>query len=368
MHIGVPRERKNRENRVGLTPTGAAVLASKGHAVPIEQDAGRGSGFSDQDYVAAGATIGDEAEAWSADLVVKIKEPLEAEYAFLRGQIVFTYFHLAGVTPTLTDALLDSRTTAIAYETVENASGGLPLLAPMSAVAGSMAIAMGNYYLARFNDGRGILLGRILGESSGRVLVIGDGVVGRHAAATALGIGTRVTIAGRHPERLPGLRDALGAELAFIESTPENIGTTLAETDLLIGAVLLRGARAPHVVSRDMVARMPQGSVIVDVSIDQGGCIETARPTTHSDPVFVECGVTHYCVTNMPGAYPRTSTIALTNATLPYVERLAAHGVDALRADRGLARGLNTFHGRLTCRAVGEALGLDAASPDLAMA
>ncbi|MGE0483559.1 MAG: alanine dehydrogenase [Gammaproteobacteria bacterium] len=360
MRIGVPKEIKNRENRVGLTPDGVARLRGQGHDVLIEAGAGVGSGFADDAYTAAGARLVKQAAAWDADLVVKIKEPLEAEYEYLRGQIVFTYFHLAGVTPDLTTALLDSDTTAIAYETVEDAAGRLPLLAPMSAVAGTMAVPMGTYYLARFNDGRGMLPGRILGESFGHVLVIGDGVVGRHAAAAALGLGAQVTIAGRRPERATALRAELGEALEFIESTPANLTGALAGTDLLVGAVLLRGARAPHVVSRAMVAAMPAGAVLIDVSIDQGGCIETARPTSHSDPVYTECGVIHYCVTNMPGAYPRTSTLALTRATGPYVERLAARGLDALREDAGFARGLNTLNGQLTCAAVAEALGLEA--------
>ncbi|MCB1745557.1 MAG: alanine dehydrogenase [Gammaproteobacteria bacterium] len=360
MRIGVPKEIKNRENRVGLTPEGVARLTGQGHAVVIEAGAGKGSGFDDAAYTAAGAELVDQAAAWGVDLVVKIKEPLEAEYAFLRGQTVFTYFHLAGVTPSLTAALLDSRTTAIAYETVEDAAGRLPLLAPMSAVAGTMAVPMGTYYLARFNGGRGLLPGRILGESFGQVLIVGDGVVGRHAAAAALGLGAHVTIAGRHPERAATLRAELGEALQFIESTPANLARALTGTDLLVGAVLLRGARAPHVVSRDMVAAMPAGAVLVDVSIDQGGCIETARATSHSDPVYTECEVIHYCVTNMPGAYPRTSTLALTRATGAYVERLAAHGLDALREDPGFARGLNTLDGHLTCAAVAEALGLEA--------
>jgi alanine dehydrogenase len=360
MRIGVPKEIKNRENRVGLTPEGVAQLHGQGHDLRVEAGAGLGSGYDDEAYAAAGARLVARPAAWDVDLVVKIKEPLEREYEYLRGQLVFTYFHLAGVTPTLTAALLDSGTTAIAYETVEDAAGRLPLLAPMSAVAGTMAVPMGTYYLARVNDGRGMLPGRILGESFGQVLIVGDGVVGRHAAAAALGLGAHVTLAGRHAERAAALRAELGSTLTFIESTPDNLARALGATDLLVGAVLLRGARAPHVISREMVAAMPAGAVLIDVSIDQGGCIETARPTSHTDPVYTECGVIHYCVTNMPGAYPRTSTLALTRATLPYVERLAARGLDALREDAGFARGLNTLNGQITCAAVAEALGLEA--------
>jgi alanine dehydrogenase len=356
MRIGVPREIKNLEFRVGLTPAGAAALVHAGHEVVVQRDAGAGSGFSDAEYESVGARLAAAADAWNADLVVKVKEPLESEYGYLRGQIVFTYFHLAGVTPGLTDRLLETGTTAVAYETVEDGSGRLPLLAPMSAVAGNMAVTIGNYYLAKFNNGRGMLLGRVLGNSYGRVLVIGDGVVGRHAARTAAAIGARVMIAGRHPDRAAALRAEISPELEFIRSEPGEIAARVPEYDLVVGAVLLRGAKAPYVVTGKMVATMQCGSVIVDVSIDQGGCVETSRPTSHSDPVFTAHGVTHYCVTNMPGAYPRTSTIALTSATLPFALRIAGEGVAALRRDPGLGKGVNTYGGRITCRAVAEAL------------
>jgi alanine dehydrogenase len=357
MQIGVLKEIKDREDRVALTPTGAAELAAAGHAVLVECGAGLGSGFGDEEYAAAGAHLVDAATAWGANLIVKVKEPLESEYRFLSNQIVFTYFHLAGVTPSLTQALIDARTTAIAYETVEDGKGRLPLLAPMSGVAGSMAPTIGNYYLARFNGGRGMLLGRVLGQAFGRVLVIGDGVVGRHALRTAVAMGARVTIAGRHRERLPDLQREVSGQFEFIVSQPEAIGAAARSSDLVIGAVLVRGARAPTVMTRPMVAAMQPGAVIVDVSIDQGGCVETARPTSHSNPVYVDQGVIHYCVTNMPGAYPRTSTVALTTATLPYVRRLADRGLAALGEDPGLARGVNAHAGAITCRAVAEGLG-----------
>ena len=357
MRIGVPKEIKDRENRVAITPSAVAELVRAHHQVVVEQGAGLGSGFSDEDFTASGATLSDAQTAWNAELVVKVKEPLEAEYRFLAGQIVFTYFHLAGVTPALTEALLQTETTAVAYETVEDHAGGLPLLAPMSGVAGSMAATIGNYYLAKFNGGRGMLLGRVQDQSFGRVLVIGDGVVGRHAARTAAALGTRVTIAGLHADRLPDLRRATSNDLEFILSEPDAIAAHARESDLVVGAVLLRGARAPYVMTEAMVAAMQPGSVIVDVSIDQGGCIETARPTSHSDPVYVKHGVLHYCVTNMPGAYPRTSTLALTAATLPYVQRLADQGLAALEKDPGFAKGLNTHHGRIMCRAVAQDLG-----------
>lgn len=357
MRIGIPKEIKDNENRVGLLPAGAEALAAQGHDVLVERDAGRGCGFADSDYEAAGAKIVAAAEAWGADLVVKVKEPLESEYGYLRDQIVFAYFHLAGVAESLTQALLEAGTTAIAYETVEDDAGALPLLAPMSAVAGSMAPLMGGYFLAKFAGGCGVLVSRLLGESYGHVSVLGDGVVGRHAARAAAAMGGRVSIFSRHPERRPAL-EALGDQVGFVLSTAESLAQRLPSTDLLVGAVLIAGARAPRLVSAEMVASMPQGSVIVDVSIDQGGCIETSRPTSHSDPVYIEHGVTHYCVTNMPGAYPRTSALALTKATLPYVIELAARGLAAPAGDAGFARGVNTHAGFVTCRAAADSLGL----------
>jgi alanine dehydrogenase len=356
MRIGVARETKDNENRVGLTAEGAAELIAAGHQVRVETQAGLGCGIGDEDYVAVGATMVDVAEAWDSDLVIKVKEPTAGEFGYLRSQIVFTYFHLAGVDVALTDALLASGTTAIAYETVEDGEGRLPLLAPMSAVAGSMAPLMGSYYLARFNGGRGMLIGEILGSRYGKVVVIGDGVVGQHAARVAGAMGGRVVMFGMHSERADAL-SRLAPDLEYVISNEENIRAHLPDTDLVVGGVLVEGARAPHVVSASMVASMPEGAVIVDVSIDQGGCVETSRPTSHSDPVYVEHGVTHYCVTNMPGAYPRTSTFALTAATLPYAKRLAQGGVVAAFADEAFARGVNTYEGRIACRPVAEALG-----------
>ncbi len=357
MRIGVPKEIKAQESRVGLTPAGAAVLVGDGHVVVMERGAGAGAGFDDAEYARAGAELADVAAAWGADLVVKVKEPLNAEHSLLRGQLLFTYLHLAAVNPGLTEALLQAGTTAIAYETVEDANGRLPLLAPMSAVAGSMAATMGAYYLTAFNGGRGVLPGRILGDPQGTVLVIGDGVVGRHAARTAAALGARVAMAGRHAERLPALRREVSDALEFVQSAPDALAAATRASDLVVGAVLRRGERAPHVVTTAMVAAMQPGSVIVDVSIDQGGCVETARPTSHAHPTYIKHGVVHYCVTNMPGAYPRTSTLALAAATLPYVRRLAAQGAGALDDDAGLARGLNVADGRICYRAVAEALG-----------
>ena len=358
MKIGIPKEIKENENRVALTPAGAGVLVQAGHAVLVQEGAGTGSGFPDEEYRNAGAELVSADAAWHADLVVKVKEPVATEYGHLGERIVFTYLHLAGVDPALTGALLDGRTTAIAYETVEDAAGKLPLLAPMSAIAGAMAITMGNFHLARFNHGSGMLLSRIFEERFGNAVIIGDGVVGRHSARTADGMGACVSIVGRHPERVPALKKAISNDIRFVLSRPDNIAAAIEEADLVVGAVLRRGARAPHVVTEEMVARMQPGSVIVDVSIDQGGCVETSRPTTHHDPVFEKHGVIHYCVTNMPGAYPRLSTITLTAATLPYIRKLADAGIDALREDHGFARGLNTRAGYITCVAVAEALDL----------
>src|SRR3989338_10069993 len=300
MKIGIPKEIKDKENRVSLAPVGAKMLVKQKHAVIIEKNAGAGAGFEDTEYTEAGAKIGTASEVWNTDLVVKGKEPLLHEYHFLKGQMLFTYLHLAGVTKTLTDALLETKTTGIAYETVEDEYKRLPLLAPMSAIAGNMAVNIGNYYLAKFNNGKGILLGEVMGHFYGKVLVIGDGVVGRHAAKTSYGMGTNVYLLGRHLERMELLKDSIGRKSNIMISNAENLKEHIKDDDLVIGAVLVKGAKAPYVVTEEMVKSMQPGSVIVDVSIDQGGCIETSRPTSHSNPVFVKHGVTHYCVTNMP--------------------------------------------------------------------
>ena len=356
MKIGIPKEIKDNENRVGLTPQDVAALHAARHEVVVERGAGLGCGFADADYVASGAMLGTADDAWRQELVVKVKEPLESEYPQLRGQLVFTYFHLAGAPPALTSALLESGTTAIAYETVEDAAGRLPLLAPMSAIAGTMAPLMGAYYLAKFTGGRGTLLGTVLGAGHGEVAIVGDGVVGRHACDVASALGARVTVFGITPQRAADFERK--PNVRYAPSSPENIAARLREADLVVGAVLRVGARAAHVVTEAMVAAMPQGSVVVDVSIDQGGCIATSRPTSHSSPVFVLHGVTHYCVTNMPGAYPRTATLALTAATVPYVLKLAGGGLAAVAADPGFAKGVNTHAGRIRYAAVADALGL----------
>ena len=358
MKVGVIKEIKDKENRVALTPSGVKGLVQADHEVLVETGAGIGSGFPDEDYLRNGAQIVTVQEAWNAGLVLKIKEPLEEEYAYLNEQIVFTYLHLAGVTKTLTEALLKAHTPAIAYETLEDDEGKLPLLAPMSAVAGNMAITIGGYYLAKFNNGKGMLLGSVLGQRYGKVVIIGDGVVGRHAARAADGMGANVFICGRHSERIPQMKKEISEHINFFLSQPENIARHLEDADLVVGAVLVPGAKAPCVVTEGMVKNMQPGSVIVDVSIDQGGCIETSRPTSHSNPVFEKHGVLHYCVTNMPGAYPKTSTITLTGATLPYALKLANNGLAALRESQGFAKGLNTYKGYITNRKVAEALSL----------
>ncbi len=357
MNIGIPKELLGGEFRVALTPAGAAALTAAGHRVCIEADAGVGSGFSDAAYASAGAELVSAAAAWACDLVLKVKEPLAAEYSQLASQVVFTYFHLAGADPALTDTLLARGTTAIAYETVTDGSGKLPLLAPMSAIAGDMAVVVGNYYLARGNGGKGMMLAWVLGERFGKAVIIGDGVVGRHAAQVAAGMGAEVTVIGLDPQHGRELQRQVSADLRYVLSTPATVAAEVADADLVVGAVLCVGARAPHVVTEAMVRQMQPGSVVVDVSIDQGGCIATSRPTSHRNPVFTRHGVIHYCVTNMPGAYPRLATLALTRATLPYVLKLADGGLAAVRADPGFARGVNTHAGAITCRAVADALG-----------
>ncbi len=332
MEIGVVKEIKNQEYRVALTPQHAVELTQAGHKILVENNAGIGSGFTNDHYRESGAQVCNTAQAWAADLVLKVKEPLAEEYAFLQGQMLFTFLHLAGADPALTQALLESRTNALAYETLEDESGRLPLLAPMSAIAGNMATQMGSYYLARTLGGKGVQLGRVLGTGHGKVLVIGDGVVGQHAASVACALGAEVTIAGLFPERITELQQRISPQLKFIESTAENISAAIANVDLVIGAVLCHGQKAPFVVSESMVKTMQSGSVIVDVSIDQGGCIETSRPTSHDHPTFVLHGVIHYCVTNMPGAFPRTSTLALTTATWPYIHRLVTESLGGLVA------------------------------------
>lgn len=335
MKIGVPKEIKDKEGRVGLTPEAASELIKLGHEVCIEFDAGFNSGYSDQQYKNRGATLVTATEAWAADLVVKVKEPLPSEYSYLQGQIVFTFFHLAGVDIGLTNALIESGTTAIAYEMLRDELGRLPILAPMSAIAGNMAALVGSYYLAEFNSGKGVQLGSVLGQKHGNVLIVGDGVVGAHAAKVAAAMGANVTVAGLDSKKMGEIKSKNLPMVNFVVSEDSILKELIAQSDLLVGAVLCPGAKAQKVINREMVASMEAGSVIVDVSIDQGGCVETSMPTTHTQPVFTKYGVIHYCVTNMPGAYPRTSTIALVDATLPYIKKIA----QGLTAFMAFARG-----------------------------
>ena len=356
MIIGVPKEIKTREYRVGMTPAGVRSLTSRGHKLLVERGAGEGSGIKDAEYVAQGATIVPAAaDAWAAEMVVKVKEPIESEYRHFReGMVLFTYLHLAPMTE-LTDALLANKVTGIAYETVRDRAGTLPLLTPMSEVAGRMSVQVGAACLEKERGGRGVLLGGVPGVPPGNVVILGGGIVGSNAARVAMGLGARVTLVDVSLNRLRELDDIFGGRLYTLASNSYNIGRAVRDADLVIGAVLIPGASAPKLVTRTMVAKMKMGAVIVDVAIDQGGCIETARPTTHSDPSYVVDGVVHYCVTNMPAAVPNTSTLALTNATFPYLLKLAKLGAkSAIQEDQGIAAGVNTFNGILTCKPVAE--------------
>jgi alanine dehydrogenase len=361
MRIGVAREIKSDEYRVALTPAGARELVQHGHDVLVEQGAGLGSSFPDSAYEAVGAQITSVDDAWGeAELLLKVKEPVAAEYDRLReGLVLFTFLHLAA-DEDLTRALVESGITAVAYETVETSNRGLPLLAPMSEIAGRLAAQAGAYFLEKPVGGRGLLLGGVPGVAPGQVVVIGGGMVGYNAAVIALGLGANVTIIERSIDRMRQLEEVLGARVTLLMSSSLQIEESVADADVVIGAVLIPGALAPKLVSAEMVTGMKEGSVVADVAIDQGGCFETSRPTTHSEPVYVVSGVTHYCVANMPGAVPITSTKALTNATLPYVEEIAEHGLaEAVARDQALAHGVNVLHGKVTYEAVAEAHGLD---------
>lgn len=364
MIIGVPKEIKEQENRVGLLPYTAASLTRRGHTVLVQKTAGVGSGYADESYVAAGARIVENAADvfGEAEMIVKVKEPLKAEWPLLRrGQILFTYLHLAASWP-LTDALLASGVTGVAYETIQ-VGNKLPLLEPMSEIAGRMSTVMGAYYLAKHNGGNGVLLGGVPGVLPGRVVVLGGGTSGVNAARMALGLGADVRILDVDLERLRFL-DLVMPGASTIFSNEANIMDLMPTTDLLIGAVLVPGAKAPKLITREMLRRMKPGSVLVDIAIDQGGCVETSHATTHLDPVYVEEGVIHYCVANMPAAYARTSTQALTNITARYVELLADLGLQgACKKQPALTGGINTLDGRLTIAAVGEAHGLSYDAP-----
>ena len=359
MIIGVPKEIKEQEQRVGLLPSAANQLVRRGHSVVVEKNAGVGSGYPDDEYIKAGAEILDQAkEVFArADMIVKVKEPREAEIPLLRkGQILFTYLHLAA-SKSLTEALLKSGVTGVAYETIQ-INNRLPLLEPMSEIAGRMSVVMGANFLAKYNGGSGVLLGGVPGVLPGRVVVLGGGTSGVNAARMATGLGADVTILDIDLDRLRYLDLAMG-NADTLYSSEANLNDLTADCDLLIGAVLLPGAKAPKLITRAMLKKMKRGSVLVDIAIDQGGCAETSRPTTHLDPVYVEEGVTHYCVSNMPAAYARTATQALTNVTYHYVELLADLGLDgACKKQPALVGGINTRDGRLTCRAVADAHGL----------
>ncbi len=367
MLVGVPKEIKNHEYRVGLTPTSVRELVHHGHSVIVQTGAGAGIDFSDDQYRGAGAEIVPTAEAVfeHAEMIVKVKEPQPGECRMLReGQLLFTYLHLAP-DPEQTRLLMESGAIAIAYETVTDARGGLPLLAPMSEVAGRMSIQAGARCLEKSMGGRGVLLGGVPGVPAAKVVILGGGVVGTNAARMAMGLGAHVVVLDRSLSRLKALDLQYGAMLNTIYSTVETVEAHVLTADLVIGAVLVPGAAAPRLVTRDLVRQMPPGSVVVDVAIDQGGCIETSRPTTHADPTYIVDGVVHYCVANMPGGVARTSTVALNNATLPFTLALADKGYRrALAEDIHLRHGLNVHGGLITCKQVAEALGLAYTSPE----
>ncbi len=358
MTIGVPKEVKDHESRVGVTPAGVKALVEAGHTVLVETQAGALSAFPDDEYQSAGAEIvGSAYDVWRlADMVVKVKEPVEKEYRHFReGLVLFTYLHLAPLKE-LTNALLEKKVCGIAYETVRDRMGTLPLLTPMSEVAGRMSVQVGAAYLEKEHGGRGVLLGGVPGTPPGNVCIIGGGIVGTNAAKIALGMGARVTIVDVSLNRMRELDDIFGGRILTLMSNSYNIARACCEADLVIGGVLIPGAAAPKIVTKAMVSKMKKGAVIVDVAIDQGGCIETAHPTTHTDPSYVVDGVVHYCVTNMPAAVPYTSTLALTNATFPYVLKIANKGAEAaIRDDKGIAEGVNTYEGTLTYGAVAQA-------------
>jgi alanine dehydrogenase len=359
--IGVPKEIKADEYRVALTPAGARELVQRGHDVIVEARAGEGSAFTDRAYEAAGARIASVDDVWGdAELLLKVKEPVAEEYGRLReGLVLFTYLHIAADEP-LTRALVESGITAVAYETVETDTGALPLLAPMSEIAGRLAAQAGAYFLEKPLGGRGLLLGGVPGVAPGRVVIIGGGMVGYNAAVIALGLGANVAILERSLDRMRHLEEVLSGRVSLVMSSSLQIEESVQDADVVIGAVLIPGALAPKLITREMVAGMKEGAVLADVAIDQGGCAETSRPTTHSEPVYTVEGVTHYCVANMPGAVPITSTKALTNATLPYAEAIADHGLaEAVARDATLARGVNVLDGKVTYEAVADAHGLD---------
>ena len=365
MIIGVPKEIKTSENRVALTPAGALELTKRGHSVFVQSTAGVGSGFPDEEYKQAGAQILPTIEEvyGKAEMIIKVKEPIEPEYKLIKkGQLLFTYFHFASYEP-LTRAMIDNGSICLAYETVELPDRSLPLLTPMSEVAGRMAIQEGAKYLEKHQHGRGVLLGGVPGVAPGRILILGGGIVGTQAAKMAAGLGAQVIILDVNLPRLRYLEDVMPANVITMYSNEYNIRKLIKDADLIVGAVLIAGAKAPKLITRDMLKEMQPGTVLVDVAVDQGGCIETCKPTTHDDPTYVIDGVVHYCVANMPGAVPYTSTIALTNATLPYALQLANKGwKKACQDDNALKQGLNVVNGKVVYKGVAEAFGIPLAN------
>ncbi len=357
MKIGIPKEIKDHEYRVGMIPAGVHSLVEGGHEVLVQASAGLGSGIADQQYEEAGAKIVPDAQSvfGDSDMIIKVKEPIEPEYELLQeGQVLYTYLHLAPI-PILTDVLCERKVAGVAYETITDDHGGLPLLTPMSEVAGRMAVLLGAFYLQGALGGRGTLLSGVPGVPPGDVVIIGGGIVGLNSAKIALGMGARVTILDTNLERMRWLDNSFHGAVTTLASNHHNLMAALRRTDLLVGAVLIPGASAPKLVTREMLGLMKPGAVIVDVAVDQGGCFETTRATTHSDPVYEVDGIVHYCVANMPGAMPRTSTFALNNATIPYALDLANKGVErAVREDRHLFQGVNTYDGHITCKPVAE--------------
>ncbi len=370
MNIGIPKEIKTEEHRVSLPPSGVRELVARGHTVFVQCGAGAQSGFLDDEYARAGGTPIDSAAAlWAkADMIIKVKEPQPSEYDYLHSDLIlFAYLHLAAEED-LTSALLESGVTGIAYETVEDSQGRLPLLEPMSEVAGRMAAQVVSHYLERHKGGRGVLMGGVPGVAPAHIVILGAGTVGSNAAKIALGMGARVTLLDINLDRLRHLDDVLDGKLTTLWSNSINISRSIQTADALIGSVLIAGARAPMLVTRDMLPSMPKRSIIVDVAVDQGGCVETTRTTTHSDPTYIIDGVVHYGVANMPGAVPRTSSLALANATLPYALKLADLGaVSAINGDPALRKGLNTFAGKCAHEAVAETFGLECIAPELAI-
>jgi alanine dehydrogenase len=367
MIVGIPTEVKKQEHRVGIVPAGVKALVANNHRVIVQKGAGLDSGITDEEYQAAGAILLETAREIydEAEMIMKVKEPLPDEYEILHeGQILYTYLHLAPA-PELTKALLEKKVIGIAYETIQLEDGSLPLLTPMSEIAGRMSIQVGAYHLQKEHGGRGVLLGGVPGVASGKVAILGGGTVGTNAAKIAVGIGAQVTVLDVNLERLRYLDDIFGSKIVTLMSDSHTIGETVTQADLLIGAVLIPGARAPRLVSRQLVSEMKKGAVIVDVAVDQGGCIETIRPTYHDNPTYDVDGIIHYGVANMPGAVARTSTFALTNTTLPYAKKIANMGwKEAVKSDKSLLKGVNVVEGSLICQPVGDALGMACVRPE----